>query len=221
MSINKKNIQKFRKNDETISVDLNDYGSVELRTYISEGAQEAYAMSVAQNIFDDEGYHPIRKDALMAVMFCTAFIINEEDDLISHDGEDVDLYSTYDVVVNKLGLIELATRADSGIAKIMSRIELAVDKQVSYQIDRMNYMLASGVASENQQAVENLNEFILRANEFVSVLKGAVSENSSKLSKVLTKKNIETLFKTVGEKAESFAGKYMETMPGTAAKKHE
>lgn len=211
--INKDKINKFKaRTQDTVELDLGDYGSVSVRTFIDEPTQEAFATSVANNIFDSMTghYNPIRKEALMTLMFVNAFIVSGDDLLMAADGDEADLYATHDMVANNLNLINKSIEAAPAIKQIMERISNAVDMQVKYMADNFNAAASGNVYSTSAETLENIDDFVRRASEFVVEFKGQMIKNSSKLGKLITKKNIGTAVDHIATAFENVANQYKE-----------
>lgn len=199
MSINKdKLIELTSYQNGTMKINLeHGIGEIEIRKYIDEPTQELFADFVSKHVFGFEGgkaeYHPIRKDALMLLMFLKTFVVNGEELIVSADDNEADLYATYNIIENQLGLMSTARDNCHTVDAILTRIESAVDLMIFYEKDHMNAATSGGLTGVSMETIENINEFINKASEVSVVLKEVMEQNGAKLSKLLTKKNVDKL----------------------------
>lgn len=149
-----KNVKE--RNNDTITLNLGDDNSIEIRPYLDGLTKEALVEEVVNHIVDERGYHPSRKDAFMTLAFINGFVSeNDAKDLMVLDGNDVDVYATAELV-DRLNirekLITSMGRKSDDVVDMLSKMSDEVDAKVDYVIQRQNAILASGVAKFDQFA---------------------------------------------------------------------
>ncbi len=149
-----KNVKE--RNNDTITLNLGDDNSIEVRTYLDGLTKEALVEDVVNHVVDEHGYHPSRKDAFMTLAFIYGFVTESDArNLVVPNGDGVDVYATAELV-DRLNIREKLITSMSGksddVVDMLSKMSEEVDAKVDYVIQRQNAILASGVAKFDQFA---------------------------------------------------------------------
>lgn len=204
--LNKDNLLAMSQNSDTsFTIHVDNMGDVEIKNYIDGPAQEVYADFVAKHVLDENGYHPMRKEPMMLVMFLTYFVVGG-DDLLLRDGDEVLLYETYHLLEETLHLMSKARIQSQSVDAILTRIEAAVDLAVFYEKDKLNAFRSSGMAAEAAETLTALNDTLSGAAVVVDSVRGFITKNEKKLSRMLTQKNFDRAIGAMEELQAALAG---------------
>lgn len=204
--LNKDNLLAMsQNNDASFTIHVDGMGDAEVKNYIDGPSQETYADFVAKHVLDENGYHPMRKEPMMLVMFLTHFVVGG-DDLLLRDGDEVFLYETYHLLEETLHLMSKARSQSQSVNAILSRIEAAVDLSVFYEKDMLNAFRSSGMAAEAAETLTALNETLSGAAVVVDSVRGFIAKNEKKLSRMLTQKNFDRAIGAMEELQAALAG---------------
>ena len=166
----------------TFEVELGDIGTVEVRKHVDGGTQEAMVHMVAQNMISEDGYYPLRKAALMLTLFLDLYVVGGAELKAEYEDGSVDIYGTYAVLEDELGLMTAARGKCGMLNRELARIENAVDLMVFNAKDEHNAVIASGMATSAGETLEELNALVVSAAGLVNSMSKYWAENQKALT---------------------------------------
>ena len=173
--------EKIETMNDTFEVQLADVGTVEVRKHIDGGSQEAVVHLVAQNMLSEDGYHPLRKAALMLTLFLDLYVVGGAELKAEYEDGTIDIYGTYAVLEDELHLMATARSQCEMLERELSRIEHAIDLAVFHAKDEYNAIIAGGMTSTAGGTLDALNALASDAHELVSSLHQYWTENQQSL----------------------------------------
>ena len=173
---------KIETMNDTFEVRIGDVGTVEVRKHINGGSQEAMVHLVAQNMLGEDGYHPLRKNALILALFLEPYVIGGAELKAEYEDGSIDIYGTYAVMEDKLRLMATARSQCETLDRELARIENAVDLTVFHAKDEQNAVIAGGMATTAGETMDALNALVTDAHELVTSLGQYWAENQQSLA---------------------------------------
>lgn len=193
------------ENNDTFIIDKGEYGSVEVRHYLSGINQDVFAEAVTKGIVCDGKYYPMRKAPYMLYVFMLTFVIDGDKMVIQSD-DDVDLYETYRVLEEELGIMSAARKQSPGVDAILARIEENVDLMVYRELEYRNALLNAGLSVQMQECMMWVKKILMDVSETVDGVRKLSQKKTKELDGVLTKKNIGELMDTLSKLETALAG---------------
>ena len=203
--LNIKNLTHDEKND-TFTVDLGKYGSVEVRNSISYAEQDVFVQAVVKGITADGSYFPMRKEAYMLFVFMLVCVPNGNEMLVQ-DGDDADLYESYRLLEEELGILTAARQQSASVDAILTRIEENVDLIVTQELEYRNALLGSGMSIQVQDCMTWLKQILMDVSETVSGVRKLSDKKTEELSSLLTRENLAELMSTLRNLEIALTGK--------------
>lgn len=196
----------YNENTETFIIDKGEYGNVEVRHYLPGVDQDVFTEAVVKGIVPDGGYHPLRKPAYMLYMFMLTFVV-DGDKMVVQDGDDIDLYETYRVLEEELGIMTAARKQSASVDAILTRIEENVDLMVYRELEYRNALLNAGLSVQIQDCMMWVKKILMDVSKTVDGVRNLSEKKSKELDGVLTKKNVAELLGTLSKLENLLAGK--------------
>jgi len=196
----------YNENTETFIIDKGEYGNVEVRHYLPGALQDKLAEAVTQGLTVDGSYYPGRKNACMLLAFMMSFVVDGET-MIVKDGDDIDLYETYRVLEEELGIMTAARKQSASVDAILTRIEENVDLMVYRELEYRNALLNAGLSVQIQDCMMWVKKILMDVSKTVDGVRNLSEKKSKELDGVLTKKYVTELLGTLSKLENLLAGK--------------
>lgn len=193
------------ENNDTFIVDKGEYGTIEVRNYLPGVNQDVFAEAVTKGVVSDSGYHPLRKAPYMLYVFMLTFVI-DGDKMVVQSDSDVDLYETYRVLEEELGIMSAARKQSPSVDAILARIEENVDLMVYRELEYRNALLNAGLSVQMQECMMWVKKILMDVSETVDGVRKLSQKKTKELDGVLTKKNIGELMDTLRKLETVLAG---------------
>ena len=196
----------YSENTETFIIDKGEYGTVEVRHYLPGVDQDVFTEAVVKGIVPDGGYHPLRKPAYMLYVFMLTFVV-DGDKMVVQDGDDVDLYETYRVLEEELGIMTAARKQSASVDAILTNIEKNVDLMVYRELEYRDALLSAGLSVQIEKCMMWVEQILMNISKTTSEIRMFSHEKSKELDGILTKKNVTELLGTLSKLETLLAGK--------------
>jgi len=196
----------YSENTETFIIDKGEYGNVEVRHYLPGALQDKLAEAVTQGLTVDGSYYPGRKNACMLLAFMMSFVVDGET-MIVKDGDDIDLYETYRVLEEELGIMTAARKQSASVDAILTNIEKNVDLMVYRELEYRDALLSAGLSVQIEKCMMWVEQILMNISKTTSEIRMFSHEKSKELDGILTKKNVTELLGTLSKLETLLAGK--------------
>lgn len=174
--------------NERVTVNLGDWGTVVLRKRIPDAYKDVMAETVAGAVLMDD-YHPAKKEYAMAITLFQMYIADEHD-LAAFGLTDND---TGTEAIGNVFAERVARKiydACPEIERYMVDVSSAADQKIEYILAKRNAELSGGTATAAAQALEDLDVCLKKAGDFFTNFQKQLNANAVRLRKSITPEDV-------------------------------
>lgn len=190
--------------DDTFDVNLGEYGTITLKKHLHNFTVGTMADLIARLVYTGDEYNPSYLQPVLHIVYLLYAVVHDEDREMLKLTDDNFAGNVFraDFIIEKIGLIPAAIKANPELEDALCDVAEAASLRIEAAMKRSNAELASGSATSAAQTLEQLQMFLVSANDALNTIKTQVDMNAKKFSKYLTKKNIDAFLNGLGKDLE-------------------